>query len=155
MTYGLSIWYTPCGEARHNKSQLAILETLQYKAQKTIRGAISATSKSALNIETYIPPIKIRLNRLVCESALRIAISPAYKDIIACRSQRRVRVKSNLETLLNYIEKKTKVKPKTVEPSCAYLTQAILKQCAHISIVECRTPRMMVVGYDGTLFQDV
>lgn len=121
MTYGLSIWYTPCGEPRHNKAQLAILETLQYKAQKTISGTFSATSKSALNIETYIPPVKIRLNRLVCESALRIATSPAYKDIIACRSQRRVRVKSNLETLLNYIERKTQIKPETVEPSCAYL----------------------------------
>lgn len=32
MTYGLSIWYTPCGEQRHSKSQLATLETLQYKA---------------------------------------------------------------------------------------------------------------------------
>lgn len=52
MTYGLSTWYTPCGEPRHNKSQLAILETLQYKAQKVISGAFSATSKSALNIET-------------------------------------------------------------------------------------------------------
>lgn len=31
MTYGLSIWYTPYDEPRHNRSQLAILETLQYK----------------------------------------------------------------------------------------------------------------------------
>ena len=121
MTYGLSIWYTPSGEPRHNKSQLALLETLQYKAQKTIGGAFSATSKSALNIEAYIPPIKIRLNRLVCESALRIATSPAYRDIIACWSQRRIRVRSNLETLLNHIERKTQIKPETVEPSCAYL----------------------------------
>ena len=120
MTYGLSIWYTPSGEPRHNKSQLALLETLQYKAQKTISGAFSATSKSALNIETYIPPIKIRLNRF-CESALKIATSPAYKDIIACRSQRRIRVRSNLKTLLNHIERKTQIKPETVEPSCAYL----------------------------------
>ena len=121
MTYGLSIWYTPSGEPWHNKFQLALLETLQYKAQKIISGAFPATSKSALNIETYIPPIKIRLNRLVWKSELRIATSPAYTDIIACRSQRRIRVRSNLETLLNHIERKTQIKPETVEPSCAYL----------------------------------
>ncbi len=35
------------------------------------------------------------------------------------------------------------------------VAKAMLKQCAHISIVECCTPRMMVVGYNGIIFQDV
>lgn len=103
MTYGPSIWYIPCGKPRQNKSQLATLEILQYTAQKVIINVLSTTSKSALNIETYIPLIKIRLNCLTYELALRIAISLAYKNIIAYRFQRRVRVKSNLEIFINYV----------------------------------------------------
>ena len=34
------------------------------------------------------------------------------------------------------------------------LPRAYFRQCAHISIVECRAQRMMVVGYNGSLFQD-
>jgi len=33
-------------------------------------------------------------------------------------------------------------------------SQAYFRQCAHVSIVECRAQRMMVVGYNGILFED-
>ena len=32
--------------------------------------------------------------------------------------------------------------------------RAYFRPCAHVSIVECRAQRMMVVGYNGILFQD-
>ena len=55
--------------------------------------------------------------------------------------------------------------PFLVEPSYLMIPTVIqvlftvawvyLRQCAHISIVDCRVQRMMVVGYNGFLFQDV
>lgn len=96
-------------------------KSLQYKAQKTITGAFTATSKSALNIETYILPVKQRLKQLACKSALRIATTPTYQQIMECRSQKRTWIESNLEILLSTIQKQTGFKPEDIEISAPFL----------------------------------
>lgn len=121
MTYGLSTWYISLDKKRHNKTHLATLESLQYKTQKIITGAFTATSKSALNIETYILSVKQRLNQLACRSALRIATTPTYQQIIECWSHKSTQIKTNLEILLNTVKKHTGIKTEDIEVSTAFL----------------------------------
>ncbi len=63
-----------------------------------------------------------KLNQLACKSALRIATTPTYKRIIECRSKKRTRIKTNLEVLLNTIQKQTGLKPEETETSTPFLT---------------------------------
>lgn len=49
------------------------------------------------------------------------ATTPTYKQIIECRSQKRTRIKSNLEILLNTIQKQTGFKPEDIETSAPFL----------------------------------
>ena len=58
LTYACSVWYTPHGEQKHNKSYLKQLISVQYQAARAITEAYRATSSPALDIETYTLPIE-------------------------------------------------------------------------------------------------
>lgn len=107
LTHGCSAWYTPHLEKGHTKSVITSLSSVLYRAQKAITGAFKATSKAALQIETFSPPIHVHLDRMVCQAALRIATSPAYLAIIATRSKNKTRIVSPLEKLTARLERKT------------------------------------------------
>ena len=104
LTYACSVWYTPPGETKHNKSQLKQLVSIQLQANRVIAGAYKATSAPALNIETHTLPIELKLDQLTSISALRIATSPLYSVIIATRTPSRTLL-SPLEILINRYEK--------------------------------------------------
>lgn len=78
-------------------------------------------SKFTLNIETHFLFITEKLNQLTCKSALRITTMPIYKQIIECRSKKSIQIKTNLEVLLNTIQKQTGPKPKENETSTPFL----------------------------------
>jgi len=115
LTHGCSAWYTPHEEKRHTKNVITSMSSVLYRAQRAITGAFKATSKAALQIETFSPPIHVHLDRIVCLTALRIATSPAYQAIIAKRSKNRTRVISPLERLTARLERKTGTCVKNLE----------------------------------------
>lgn len=43
LTFASSLWYTPQGEKRHNKSHLKHLTSAKYQANRIITGAYKAT----------------------------------------------------------------------------------------------------------------
>jgi ribonuclease HI len=107
LTHGCSVWYTPHEEKGHSKGVVNSLASVQYRAQRAITGAYRATSRSALQIETYSLPMHIYLDRMACLTALRIANSPAYDAIVGVRSRKKSRIVSSLEKLTNRLERKT------------------------------------------------
>jgi len=107
LTHSCSAWYTPYGEKGHTKGVITSLSSVLYRAQRAITGAFKATSKAALQIETFSSPIHVHMDRIVCQAALRIATSPAYQAIIATRSKKRTRIISPLEKLTARLERKT------------------------------------------------
>jgi ribonuclease HI len=78
-TYAASVWHNPVRGTRIGTRQgegIKALERLQYKAVRVISGAFRATSKPALDIETYLLPATQRLDKTVGHTFLRLATSP-------------------------------------------------------------------------------
>lgn len=72
LTYACSVWYTPRGEKRHNKTHLRHLTSAEYKANRIITGAYKATSAPALDIETFTILVKQKLEWLTSNAMLHI-----------------------------------------------------------------------------------
>ena len=70
---------------------IEILESIQVRAAQTITGAFGATSIPALNVETFLPPAKIQLERLTAESYIRIMTSPLFSTLQQIRKTNRHR----------------------------------------------------------------
>ena len=119
LTYACSVWYTPHGEQKHNKSHLKQLVSVQYQAARAITGAYRATSSPALDIETYTLPIEQRLDYLTAKTALRIASTPSYSAITAARPEKRAHY-SPLEVLINRLQKNTKSSLSNLEQIIPY-----------------------------------
>lgn len=66
----------------HNKYILKSFQTIQGRASRVITGAFTATSLQALDIETFLLPVTLRLDKLGSESLLRIASNQLYETII-------------------------------------------------------------------------
>lgn len=124
--YKLSIWYFLFCKTKYKKYQLVILEVLHYIAQKASTRVFSTNTQSDHNIKTKIRLNKIRFNRLLCKSMLRIITSYMYKDIIFCFSQKHINMKRNIKISISYSESKTQIKPKIVKLSFVYLVLPLL-----------------------------
>lgn len=90
LTYACSVWYTPQGGKRHNKTHLGHLTGAQYQAISIITGAYKATSAPALDIETFTIPVKQKLEWLTSNAMLRIASSPSYANIVDSRTKSQI-----------------------------------------------------------------
>lgn len=77
---------------------------LQSKAARIITGAFRATSIPALNIEAYLTPMHHTLDKLVIESALRIAETPLYNLLLSTRGNQKNRRITPLEILIRRYE---------------------------------------------------
>ncbi|KAJ5552062.1 reverse transcriptase [Penicillium frequentans] len=79
MLYGVSAWYSPLttgkGKAQVVSSKFA---AIQKRAACLIGGAFKTSAAEALNIELYLPPIGIQMERISAETALRIRTGPAH-----------------------------------------------------------------------------
>ena len=73
LLYASSIWY---GSGKGKKWIVDRLSSLQHEAGTVISGAFKATSKAALNIELYLPPIDILLEQRNAKTFSRLATVP-------------------------------------------------------------------------------
>jgi hypothetical protein len=78
MLYGAAAWYQasmPAKERNHIVWQLA---SVQKRAVILISGAFRTTAAEALNIELYLTMIKHQIERVVCETVIRIRTGPVH-----------------------------------------------------------------------------
>lgn len=163
MSYGCSVWYSPPGEKRHNQGHTRTLQSLQHKAQKVISGGFQATSIPALFVETFIPPIPLKLDQIACTTATQILCSTASDYIIGIRSTRKRREISPLEVLCMRIERKTGTQPKNLEkirpyimspwwePPRTHLANTKLQaKSEHIESLKTLAPHLLRIYTDGS-----
>ena len=90
--YACSIWYSPEGGFGTLSLENAIIKTLasvQRRAAKAISGAFSNTSGPALDVELYLLPIKLVLEKALGESLTRLKTSQVYDQIKEARQHSR------------------------------------------------------------------
>ena len=63
-----------------------MLESVQYRACKLITGAFRCTSKPALDVEAYLPPVKYSLMQAIGDSLLRIRSTALFNRILDIRN---------------------------------------------------------------------
>ena len=112
MMFGSSIWYTPCHNSRNkvrDNRKLQILTALQKRAAAVITGAFKVTAGHALDLEIYIEPVPVYLQRVNGEAMVRITRSPIIDYIRLARPpgggflrSKQVKYKSPLERLENH-----------------------------------------------------
>lgn len=82
ITYAASIWYAPLdSEDSHREKAVGKLEAIQKKAARIITGAFKTISGAALDIEAFLLPIRIHLNKITAEIYLWIRSTPSYKTL--------------------------------------------------------------------------
>lgn len=78
ITYWCSAWYSPPGLPGYRKYILKSFQTIQGRASRIITGAFKATSLLALDIETFLLPIGLKLDELARDSLFRIVSGQLY-----------------------------------------------------------------------------
>ncbi|KAJ5117510.1 zinc knuckle domain protein [Penicillium atrosanguineum] len=79
MLFGVSAWYQPMLISKTKSRTISQpFVGIQKRAACLISGAFRTTAAEALNIELYLPPLAIHMNRLVKETALRLRTGPAF-----------------------------------------------------------------------------
>ena len=81
VTYCCSVWYTPEGEAGHQPMMLRALTSIQSRAARLIEGAFRMTSIPAMDVETFLLPMRYTLEKHITASYLRLASSPLMREI--------------------------------------------------------------------------
>lgn len=95
---------------------------MQARAAKVITGAFRATSKSALDVKTYLLPIKHRLDKLTSEAMLCISATSTLKIVVEGRSKRKKRAKTPLEIVTRRFEHRTGQSILNLERIILYVT---------------------------------
>ncbi|KAJ9480553.1 hypothetical protein VN97_g13002, partial [Penicillium thymicola] len=81
MLWGLSAWYCPAARSmpRGDLDKLTNeLTKLQKRATILISGAFRGTAGAALDIELFVTPIKLRIQQIMEETAIRILTGPQW-----------------------------------------------------------------------------
>ncbi|KAJ5393044.1 hypothetical protein N7465_012018 [Penicillium sp. CMV-2018d] len=81
MLWGLSAWYCPAARAmpRGDLDKLTNeLTKIQKRAAILISGAFRGTAGAALDTELFITPIKLRIQQIIEETAIRILTGPQW-----------------------------------------------------------------------------
>ena len=99
IAYGALVWHTPSGEKGHRKALVMQLAQVQALGARLITGAFKATSTQTLNIETYLTPIKLELDKKVHQTAARLHSGTFYSTITQGRSTHPRRIHTPLEIL--------------------------------------------------------
>ena len=73
LLYASSVWY---GSGKRRKWMVDKLSSLQHEAGVVISGAFKATSRAALNVELYLPPIDAVLEQRNAKTISRLATVP-------------------------------------------------------------------------------
>lgn len=88
-----------------------------------VTGAFKATSLPALDIKTFVIPIRQKLDKLSCKSLLRIMSSQLYETIVTQRPRPSITKNiSPLEILCRRFEKRFNCKIKDLERTIPFIT---------------------------------
>lgn len=104
MVFGSSVWYTPVEGSRTktlDKKKLRVLTALQKRATAVITGAFRFAAGQALDIELFMQPIEVYLERANGAALLRMRRSPIWWHIQASRTHiaKQIRYQSPLRRL--------------------------------------------------------
>lgn len=165
LTYCCSVWYPPPNEPGHRKYVLKCLQSIQGRALKVVTGAFKVTSLPALDIEAFVLPIRQKLDKLSCESLLRIASSQLYETVVTQRPRpSKTKNISPLEILCRRFEKRFNCKIEHLERTLPFITPpwwipplieiAPSKheaKASHESIIQAHDPQKQLIVYtDGS-----
>ncbi|OJJ83536.1 uncharacterized protein ASPGLDRAFT_36277 [Aspergillus glaucus CBS 516.65] len=64
--------------AKESNNIVRQFASVQKRAAVIMGGAFRTTAMAALNVELYLPPMKVQMERMVRETAVRIRIGPAH-----------------------------------------------------------------------------
>ncbi|KAI9035184.1 putative RNA-directed DNA polymerase from transposon X-element [Aspergillus affinis] len=105
MLYGVAAWYSPTsGRTKYAKRQKTIseFERIQTRAAVLISGAFRNTASAALGAEIFLPPVRLHMQQMIEETAIRIQTVP----VMACPrglESRKAHVLAPWELPLNYV----------------------------------------------------
>lgn len=78
MLYGVAAWFQPgIMSAKESNSIVRQFASVQKRAAVMMGGAFRTTAMVALNVELYLPPMKVQMERMIRETAVRIRTGPA------------------------------------------------------------------------------
>ncbi len=97
ITYGASIWHTPKVEKGNRKRLVLQLAQVQALGTRLITGAFKATSAQALNVEAYLTPIGLELDKRTYQTAAHLCSGPLYRMLTKSRSTHPRRILTPLE----------------------------------------------------------
>ena len=83
---GASIWHAPTGGKKRQKALVMQLAQAQALGARLINGAFKATSAQALNVETYLAPIGLELDKKTDQTVARLCSGPLYHTLTQSRS---------------------------------------------------------------------
>ena len=75
--YAASVWWGAL-----TIKQIDSLHAVQRDGLRVVAGAFRATARTALEIETFIPPIHLNLQRIASRTTLRLLSNAATKQLI-------------------------------------------------------------------------
>jgi exonuclease III len=87
LTYGGNTWFTPTHLKGARKGVVKRLKAIQGRFLRLATGAYRATATEALEIETFIPPLDIYLERMAAKALVRDSVSQANSIIEASRKR--------------------------------------------------------------------
>jgi hypothetical protein len=76
IVYGCSVWYTPRCQPGHTTKMRMTLGKIQLEAARIIAGAFRATSAAALDVELFLLPIHLQLEKRTQHTTISILTSP-------------------------------------------------------------------------------
>lgn len=79
MLYGVAAWFQPgIMSAKESNNIVRQFASVQKRAAVIMGGAFRTTAMAALNVELCLPPMKVQMERMVRETAVRIRTGPAH-----------------------------------------------------------------------------
>ena len=86
--YYCSAWYIPDGglgfKGREVRA-LKLMRNVQRRAARIIGGAFRSILAVALDVELHLPPVEDSIKRAISNALFRLASTPIYRHIVACR----------------------------------------------------------------------
>jgi hypothetical protein len=87
MLHGIAAWYHPA-TAKQRDAIIREFAKIQHRAACLISGAFRTTAVEALNVELHLPPMRLQMERICKETAIRIRTGPRFARPIGISERR-------------------------------------------------------------------
>ncbi|KAJ5636974.1 hypothetical protein N7490_006853 [Penicillium lividum] len=115
MLYGVAAWYSPAARTitkpEENRT-INIFTSIQRRAAILIAGAFKSMSAAALNVELYLLPIRLQMQQIIEETAIRIQTGAKWAQpecLTACRPRQPQEAKLGGLSPLEALQKKGQI----------------------------------------------